>query len=140
MGGVDSSKIQGQPVYFPLLKESKRGYIGWFFDISSATVSVKNTSLNRLSITGGSVNIGLSDTGTSGILLPTLVATQINAAIGARGDGGIACAVASSGPDVVFNMGGSLFAVPSIVYVYKQPGTNACQSQFLSGAETSRLY
>jgi hypothetical protein len=127
------------PIFFKLLQEAKRGYIGWFFDVRDGTVSVNGSQvLSKLSIIGegqSMVPIGLSDTGTSGILLPTSVVAKINSAIGARPDNEIACSVASTGPDVIFNIQQSSFTIPSSVYVYKQPGNNACQSQFLPGAE-----
>ena len=116
-----------------MLQEATRGVIGWFFDTKDATVLING---KYISLNGGSnLNIGLSDTGTSGILLPTDVVGQINAMIGASPDNGIPCDVASSGPDVVFNIQGSKFYIPSFAYVYKHPGNKGCQSQFLPGAE-----
>ncbi|KAJ3158336.1 Vacuolar protease A [Irineochytrium annulatum] len=134
-GGVDTTRFTGEPVYLPL---SSQTY--WQFSLSGAKFSVGATSG---ALSTNQITDAIADTGTTLIILPAKIAQTINAALGSSGKANGAdvwildCGLRTSGPDIVFTMGGHDFAIPASVYV--MPNGKLCTSGFTDGAEDSSV-
>ena len=117
-GGIDDAHYTGNITYLPLRREAY-----WEVDISSVTLGSTSTPVNG---TGA-----ILDTGTSLIVLPTALATQVNKQIGAtagpNGEYTINCKTAGL-PDISFNLNGTEFKLPASSYVINISGT--CISAF----------
>ncbi|KAJ2995296.1 1,3-beta-glucanosyltransferase [Globomyces sp. JEL0801] len=127
IGGINERKFQGPIHYFPI---NHIGY--WQFDISNMTFNV-NGQKGQVPIAGQ--NNAISDTGTSFILLDSIIAKSINRLIGGtetEKDSGfytVNCNVAQTGPLVDFIINDIVFSIPATVYVVAR-GDGLCYSGF----------
>ncbi|KAJ3369680.1 hypothetical protein HDU91_006941, partial [Kappamyces sp. JEL0680] len=135
IGGVDSSKFTGTPVYIPLNSETY-----WQFSFSKATFSVGSTTGAAV----GSTTNAICDTGTTLTIMDAAPANAINKAIGAgaydssQGIYPIDCGIASTGPTIYLNFGGGKFPINASEYVISNTGGSpACFSGITQGAADS---
>ncbi|KAI9341007.1 aspartic peptidase domain-containing protein [Zopfochytrium polystomum] len=131
LGGVDNARFTGSFSYFPL---SSNNY--WQASLKGA----KYTANGKTGALDATASTFIADTGTTLIALDTAAADAINTAIGAptfNSDYGlypIDCKL--TGPDVIFNISGISFAIPSSVYVVDD-GASFCFSGFSRGVFSS---
>ncbi|KAJ3364218.1 1,3-beta-glucanosyltransferase [Kappamyces sp. JEL0680] len=136
--GVDSSRFTGTPTYLPVIKAANGLFIGWFFDLSGCSITIPETSIQAVPLSSTNVLTGLSDTGTSAIVLTTSMANAINKAIGASSNGDVPCSAAKTAPIINFNLKGQNFPLPPSIYIRNFGNNQGCASLIMGGAETFR--
>ncbi|KAJ3280597.1 hypothetical protein HDU76_009136 [Blyttiomyces sp. JEL0837] len=111
IGGYDSTKFVGPITYISL------SYVAWWsFTFKGAKFTVGSSSPKDAA---GSNTDAIADTGTTMIILDTIPANTINAAIGAGSysstDGvyPINCGIAKTGPMLNLTFGGGTFSIPA---------------------------
>ncbi|KAJ3015379.1 1,3-beta-glucanosyltransferase [Thoreauomyces humboldtii] len=124
-GGADSSKYSGEFSYIPLNAQTY-----WQFDTSSATASVSGQSFQFTTAAA------IADSGTTLLIVDDAVATSIYSAVGADSSGNVDCSLASSGPDVVFNLAGNDYTIPASTWVFDS-GNSQCICGIQGGASSA---